>query len=149
MTTSPKGKQRNRHPSLKGSLYSSSGLYYPLGLAVWRDKLLVADTYNNKIKTLDPVTKETRSFLGTGEERLRPDALTMWEPGGIDVQLPVAVDRGGGARATRAAAAEAPAAPAWVLGDAAPATARTRRKNRSERQENQKMRTREHYIGVA
>ncbi|MAW59866.1 MAG: alkyl hydroperoxide reductase [Planctomycetes bacterium] len=60
-------------------------LQHPLGLAVWRDKLLVADTYNNKIKTLDPVTKETRSFLGTGEERLRPDALTMWEPGGIDV----------------------------------------------------------------
>lgn len=61
-------------------------LQHPLGLAVWQGKLLVADTYNNKIKLLDPNTLRTQTILGTGEEALRPDRLTMWEPGGIDVQ---------------------------------------------------------------
>ena len=30
-------------------------LQHPLGLARWNDKLLIADTYNHKIKVLDPV----------------------------------------------------------------------------------------------
>jgi len=61
-------------------------LQHPLGLAVWNNKLLVADTYNNKIKLLDPKTKRCETLFGTGEEDLATDRLTMWEPGGIDVQ---------------------------------------------------------------
>lgn len=60
-------------------------LQHPLGLAVWRGKLLVADTYNNKIKLMDPDTGKTETLLGTGEERMRADKLTMWEPGGISI----------------------------------------------------------------
>lgn len=60
-------------------------MQHPLGLAVWKDKLLVADTYNHKIKTLDPMTKEVETLLGTGEQKMRADALTMWEPGGIAI----------------------------------------------------------------
>jgi DNA-binding beta-propeller fold protein YncE/peroxiredoxin len=59
-------------------------LQHPLGLTVWKGKLLVADTYNNKIKLLDPATNECTTLLGNGEEDMRPDVLTMWEPGGID-----------------------------------------------------------------
>ncbi|MCH2101684.1 MAG: redoxin domain-containing protein [Planctomycetes bacterium] len=61
-------------------------LQHPLALAVWNGQLLIADTYNNKIKALDPKTARVRTILGTGEEHMRSDALTMWEPGGLDVE---------------------------------------------------------------
>src|SRR5207302_388026 len=42
-------------------------LQHPLGLARWNDKLLIADTYNHKIKLLDPVARSVKSFAGTGK----------------------------------------------------------------------------------
>lgn len=59
-------------------------LQHPLGLA-YRDGLLyVADTYNNKIKTINPQTKETRTFLGTSTAGWRdgPEPLFA-EPSGL------------------------------------------------------------------
>jgi len=44
-------------------------LQHAQGLAWWgRDrKLLVADTYNHRVKTVDPYTREVRGLVGTGE----------------------------------------------------------------------------------
>lgn len=48
--------------------------------------LFIADTYNHKIKTLDPRTGAVRTFAGTGEEGHRDGpraAATFYEPGGL------------------------------------------------------------------
>lgn len=41
----------------------------------------MADTYNHKVKVLDPVTRRMQTLAGTGE----PDVL--FEPGGLAVGL--------------------------------------------------------------
>jgi DNA-binding beta-propeller fold protein YncE len=42
----------------------------------------VADTYNSKIKLLDPVKRTCETFLG-GEAKGQPDGPLFSEPGGI------------------------------------------------------------------
>ncbi len=63
-------------------------LQHPLGVA-WHDGLLyIADTYNNKVKTVDPESRTTRSYAGSGREGLRDGSLSRArfdEPGGLDV----------------------------------------------------------------
>jgi hypothetical protein len=61
-------------------------LQHPQGL-VWHEGLVyVADTYNNKIKTVDPQTRVAATFLGTGEAGSRDGKdPTFWEPGGVCV----------------------------------------------------------------
>jgi DNA-binding beta-propeller fold protein YncE len=52
-------------------------LQHPLALA-WRDgRLLVADSYNNKVKIVDPTDRTATSWLGGAGE--------LWEPGGLAV----------------------------------------------------------------
>jgi hypothetical protein len=61
-------------------------LQHPLGV-VFRDELLyVADTYNSKIKTIDPATQESTTFLGGDESGWRdgPEAF-FDEPGGLSL----------------------------------------------------------------
>jgi thiol-disulfide isomerase/thioredoxin len=63
-------------------------LQHPLGVA-WHDgRVFIADTYNHKIKVLDPATREVRTFAGTGE-RGREDGpasrATFYEPGGVSI----------------------------------------------------------------
>lgn len=41
-------------------------LQHPTGLAADQQQLYIADSYNHKIKTLDPTTGETKTLIGTG-----------------------------------------------------------------------------------
>lgn len=59
---------------------------HPLGLVRARGVLFVADTYNHKIRTLNPVTGDVRTFAGTGEPGLAdgaPGGAQFYEPGGL------------------------------------------------------------------
>jgi thiol-disulfide isomerase/thioredoxin len=61
-------------------------LQHALGITVADDGYLyVADTYNSKIKRIDPKTRESVTYLGTGEEGSADgDNPQFYEPGGID-----------------------------------------------------------------
>jgi len=59
-------------------------LQHPLGLTRWNDKLLIADTYNHKIKLLDPAARSVASFAGTGKPGQTDGAMpSFYEPGGL------------------------------------------------------------------
>lgn len=59
-------------------------LQHPLGLAYVDGAVYVADTYNNKIKRLDPTTHEVTTVFGTGTPGLRDgDSAEFYEPGGL------------------------------------------------------------------
>jgi thiol-disulfide isomerase/thioredoxin len=61
-------------------------LQHPLGLARWNDKLLIADTYNHKIKLLDPAARAVKSFVGAGKPGQSDGAKpSFYEPGGLSV----------------------------------------------------------------
>ncbi|HVO69940.1 MAG TPA: thioredoxin-like domain-containing protein [Aggregatilineaceae bacterium] len=61
-------------------------LQHPLGITVAADGYLyIADTYNSKIKRIDPTTGESVTYLGTGQEGLADGSdAQFYEPGGID-----------------------------------------------------------------
>lgn len=61
-------------------------LQHPLGVCWYRGSLYIADTYNNKIKRLDPETRRSETFLGSGQPgRADGGGLTaaFYEPGGL------------------------------------------------------------------
>src|SRR5689334_19465289 len=59
-------------------------LQHPLGLTRWSNKLLIADTYNHKIKLLDLSTRTVSSFAGTGKPGQSDGATpSFYEPGGL------------------------------------------------------------------
>src|SRR5438270_1236978 len=61
-------------------------LQHPLGLARWNDKLLVADTYNHRIKLLDPSSRSVKTFAGLGKPGQTGGATSaFYEPGGLAV----------------------------------------------------------------
>ncbi len=55
-------------------------LQHPLGVAYWEGRLLVADTYNNKIKKLDPANGTCKIFAGVENGK-----SVLNEPGGLCV----------------------------------------------------------------
>jgi thiol-disulfide isomerase/thioredoxin len=58
---------------------------HPLGVAMHEGRLLVADTYNSKIKEIDPATGTTSTLYGAEHGwRDGPDPL-FYEPGGLSV----------------------------------------------------------------
>ncbi len=61
-------------------------LQHPLGLALVAGRLFIADTYNHKLKVLDPRTRRVSTFAGTGKagqaDGARPE---FYEPGGLSV----------------------------------------------------------------
>ena len=61
-------------------------LQHPLGIEVLDGALLVADTYNNKIKSMDPATREAATLFGSGRpgHQAGPaDTARFHEPGGV------------------------------------------------------------------
>ena len=63
-------------------------LQHPLAVATWRDQIVVADTYNNKIKLLNPLTNEVKTLIGTGESGTKDGLFTeatLNEPAGLAV----------------------------------------------------------------
>ncbi len=59
---------------------------HPLGVAWARDRLFVADTYNHRIRIVDPETGSVATFAGHGEEGCddgRTSDATFYEPGGV------------------------------------------------------------------
>jgi DNA-binding beta-propeller fold protein YncE len=66
--------------------YPRARLQHPLGVALKDGKVYVADTYNHKIKVVDPKTKTLTTFLGTGRRgNTDGDAKTasFSEPAGL------------------------------------------------------------------
>src|SRR2546428_5802211 len=59
-------------------------LQHPLGIFALDDKILIADTYNHKIKELDPQTRTVKTFLGTGKPGQTDGASpSFYEPAGV------------------------------------------------------------------
>jgi len=59
-------------------------LQHPLGLISAGDKLLIADTYNHKIKQLDPKHERVTSLFGTGKPgQADGGSPSFYEPGGL------------------------------------------------------------------
>ena len=67
--------------------WPAARLQHPLGVAWWNGRVLVADSYNHKIKTVEPGARVAATLLGDG----RPGAddgrggLRLFEPGGLSV----------------------------------------------------------------
>jgi thiol-disulfide isomerase/thioredoxin len=61
-------------------------LQHPLGIFVFNDRVLIADTYNHKIRSLDPRARNVKTFLGLGKPG-QADGPTpsFYEPGGLSV----------------------------------------------------------------
>ncbi len=59
-------------------------LQHALGVAYHAGKLYVADTYNSKIKELDPETKTCRAWLGGGKDGWLSGRL-FYEPAGLSI----------------------------------------------------------------
>ena len=67
---------------------SKARLQHPLGVAYKDGLLYVADTYNSKIKVVDPVKRTSKTFAGTGKHGLADGDLKhaqFNEPGGVAV----------------------------------------------------------------
>ncbi len=61
-------------------------LQHPLGLASYGNKILIADTYNHKIKELDPKEETVKTFLGTGKPgQSDGTSPSFYEPGGLSL----------------------------------------------------------------
>jgi hypothetical protein len=59
-------------------------LQHPLGLLLLGDKVLIADTYNHKIKELDPRRRSVKSLFGMGKPgQMDGNAPSFYEPGGL------------------------------------------------------------------
>ena len=59
-------------------------LQHPLGLVSFSEKVLIADTYNHKIKELDPKRERVVSLFGTGKPGQADGAsASFYEPGGL------------------------------------------------------------------
>jgi DNA-binding beta-propeller fold protein YncE len=61
-------------------------LQHPLGLVTLGDKLLIADTYNHKLKELDPAKEKVKTFLGTGKPgQIDGSSPSFYEPAGLSI----------------------------------------------------------------
>lgn len=58
-------------------------LQHPLGIVFYEGKLYVADTYNNKIKVIDPATGETHTLAGATAAGHTDDPPAFNAPAGL------------------------------------------------------------------
>ena len=59
-------------------------LQHPLGVFAYEGKVFITDTYNHKIKLLDPQKRSVKTLLGTGRPGQTDGArATFYEPGGL------------------------------------------------------------------
>lgn len=68
-------------------VYPNAKLQHPLGVAAWGKSLLVADTYNHKVKAVDPAGRSARTIVGRGKPGAGEPggAVEFFEPGGLSV----------------------------------------------------------------
>ena len=67
--------------------FATARLQHCLGVAIHEGDVLVADTYNHKIKQLHLARGEVRTLLGDGKPGTDRDGrLALFEPGGLDVR---------------------------------------------------------------
>ena len=62
---------------------SKALLQHPLGVVYFQDRLYVADTYNNKIKVLDPATRVIETLAGIGGSADTDSSAGFDEPAGL------------------------------------------------------------------
>jgi DNA-binding beta-propeller fold protein YncE len=61
-------------------------LQHPLGILKYGGKLLIADTYNHRIKQLDPIKRSVETFLGTGKPgQIDGSTASFYEPAGLTI----------------------------------------------------------------
>jgi DNA-binding beta-propeller fold protein YncE len=61
-------------------------LQHPVGVTAFEGKVLIADTYNHKIKELDPQTTSVKTLFGTGKPgQTDGTAPAFYEPAGLSV----------------------------------------------------------------
>lgn len=61
-------------------------LQHPLGVLFHNGKIYVADTYNHKIKIVDPKNKTSKTFLGNGKPGYKDGrSPEFFEPGGLAI----------------------------------------------------------------
>ncbi|MGH9972162.1 MAG: thioredoxin-like domain-containing protein [Pyrinomonadaceae bacterium] len=61
-------------------------LQHPLGLLAHGSKVLIADTYNHKIKQLDPEARTVKTLLGNGKPgQSDGTSSSFYEPGGLSI----------------------------------------------------------------
>jgi thiol-disulfide isomerase/thioredoxin len=60
-------------------------LQHCLGLAYGDGRLFIADTYNNKVKVVDPKSRSVKTFSGTGEPGESDSPPRFYQPGGLSV----------------------------------------------------------------
>ena len=67
---------------------STALLQHDLGIALWNGKLFIADTYNNKIREINPKSGYTTTFAGNGKSGYKDgvgEHAEFNEPGGVSV----------------------------------------------------------------
>jgi DNA-binding beta-propeller fold protein YncE len=61
-------------------------LQHPLGVLAQGDKILIADTYNHKIKELNPMARSVKTFLGSGKPgQADGTSPSFYEPAGLSL----------------------------------------------------------------
>lgn len=66
-------------------VHPKAKLQHPLGVAAWGKSLLVADTYNHKIKLVDPGARSVRTLFGGEKTGTDAGSFRFNEPGGLSV----------------------------------------------------------------
>jgi len=70
----------------KDGFVDDARLQHPLGIAWSNGKIYLADTYNHRVKVIDPVAKTSVAFLGTGKSGREDGSKPSFnEPGGLAI----------------------------------------------------------------